>query len=141
MKEYEKGFVIGMMEGEGSICLLNKKDGLQPTISMGSKDRVLLERVKSIIGYGHIHKQFNKKNNKMYWIYQIGGHKTIIKVLAWMIPFLITKMKRALLLKEYCEQRIEKNSSWTGRDIRKYGGSGPPYSESDYKFVELIQNA
>ena len=142
INNFDAGFIIAMIEGEGSFSLIKKiskkkgKFSLQPIISTGNYEHILLETMKNNLKVGAIHPSGKG------WVYQITGMETIIKVLTWMIPKLLTKRKKtkAILLKEYCESRLEKNHKWSGKDIYTFGGRGPPYSDKDLEYVQKIKN-
>jgi hypothetical protein len=74
MKEYDKGWLVGIIDGEGSIRLNprgSKGGWRRPNVSVVSTDQSIVERCREISGSGWIcqHKKTNKKHKDQFeWI-------------------------------------------------------------------------
>jgi hypothetical protein len=117
MTDFEKGFVVGMIEGEGSIILYASRGKIYPRIVIYNSNLELLRRIQAIIG-GHISKNRKATERKVscyaLWIHQITQIKKILEELT---PYLITKKRRAELLLKYINQRIKSNSRCYTNDV------------------------
>jgi hypothetical protein len=117
MTDFEKGFVVGMLEGEGTISLYSSRGKIYPRVVIYNTNLELLKRVQSIIG-GRLSKNAKATERKVpsyaLWIHQIMQIKKILEELT---PYLITKRRRAELLLKYINRRIESNNRCYTEDV------------------------
>ena len=81
MTDLEKGYVAGLIDGEGTITL-TKQDASQkfryPCLEMTSTTFQMLEKLKELANGGAISNQKKYKENwKQSWHYQLRGDKVI----------------------------------------------------------------
>jgi hypothetical protein len=105
---YELGFIIGLIEGEGSLGLTGGFKGMYPILSISNTNRLLLEKAQDIIG-GNIacSTSNNIKHKDAYRLFLSGIH-TILQTLKKLDGHLITKNQQCKLLIKYCEIRLTK---------------------------------
>lgn len=130
MKEEEKAYIAGIIDGEGSITLtrFHKNQYPSPCVSVSSTTIELLEYLKSLIGKGKINKKknYNKEKHKDSFTYSIN-YNNAIDLLENIQPYLIIKQKklRAILI-------IEKYKLVTPRNGR-YSNEMKKLKEEFYK--------
>ena len=81
MTDLEKGYVAGLIDGEGTISLLKDRADAKfryPCIEMSSTTLQMLEKLKELAQGGNIstHKTY-KSNYKQSWHYKLRGDKAI----------------------------------------------------------------
>lgn len=103
MKDTEKAYIAGIIDGEGSIMLqrIHSNEHPSPCVSIASTTYELLEWIKNIIGKGMIikKKNYNPEKHKLCYSYVLRRDDAI-NLLKEIYPFLIieTKRKRAQLI-------------------------------------------
>lgn len=98
MKDTEKAYLAGIIDGEGSIMLtrFHRNEYHSPCVSIASTDLELLEWVKSTVKSGKItsKKNYNKERHKDSYTYTII-YDDAIKLLKEIEPYLVILKKRA----------------------------------------------
>lgn len=138
LKPVEIGWLAGIVDGEGSIGLKRGKDKREgrtpmtytPFIQITNCDFILLSEVKRILNQANIHFYFwdgREKQRNEKWAdsgnIAIGCLQECIKFLELMIPYLIAKKERAIILLEFCQERLGKRKRGeNGRFITTYSG-------------------
>jgi len=104
---FEIGFIVGLIEGEGTFNLKLRKNRkhAQPRFTISNTDLRLLKYAQSIIG-GRIRKQRVSKRGTICYALEIAKIDAIYKTLEKLIPYLITKKKQAKVMYEYCKLRL-----------------------------------
>ena len=122
MTEFELGFIIGLVEGEGSItlgrgiCKNPQRFSLHPRFFITNTDMILLKKVQSIIGGTIFKKEKRQKiNHKSGFKLCIDGKK-VKTLLLKLEPYLISKRKQCQLLLEYVNTHERKNG-YSEKDI------------------------
>jgi ATP-dependent Zn protease len=107
MTDLEKGYIAGLIDGEGSITLLRKSASAKfryPTVEMTSTTLEMLEKFKEIVGGGTIVKQkVYKESYKQSWCYKLIGDRAI-NCLIEIVDFLKEPKKKAraqLIINKY----------------------------------------
>ena len=107
IKEVEKSYIAGIIDGEGSIMLqrFHKGDLPAPCVSIASTTIELLEWVKEVSGVGTIRKKknYNEEKHKNCYSYEVRYDKAI-ELIKEVYPYLVieSKKKRAeLILRRY----------------------------------------
>ena len=68
-------YIAGFFEGEGCISISNKNVLI---ITIGQKDKTILDKIKSYINYGHIYSYLNKKTNQTYYNLRFAGKHSLL---------------------------------------------------------------
>ncbi len=154
----EKGYIAGLIDGEGSISILKGKSNVTGhmvfcvKISIGNTCLEALEYCKNVIGFGAIYHMSltGKLGKKPQYSYQIQGMLNCYKFLRVIAPCLIIKRRRAQLtlklleiwIKEgerrgYFARRRPVQEEGTGKIL---GTTGSEYSSQIIKVYEEIVN-
>jgi len=138
LSEAEKGYLAGLIDGEGTISIgkKNNKTGrlgftLTPSVSIANTNEGLIRYCQSLIG-GCVYKGKRRKpNHHAKFTLRVHRHTEIMKILEQVYPYLRIKKKHAELLMEYCKSRIKK---------RRYISSVTvPYDENELRIHEEIR--
>jgi len=109
LKEAEKGYIAGMIDGEGSICLSLRKDKrhfnqITPTIQISNNNKEMLEWIQNKLeGIGCIHK--GKTN---CYIYEIWTPVIIEKLLYELLPYLLIKGDQAKVMLNFLKNKVNR---------------------------------
>ena len=129
MKETEKSFIAGFIEGEGNISLIKSKNksslngvALSPTVCITNTNIEMLKYILDICKIGHLHTFLRKRKqeHKNKSILQLRKKSDVLSFLIEIEPYLVAKRSRALLLMEFCrngEKRTNKWSHYSNRDF------------------------
>lgn len=135
---FELGWLVGFLEGEGTFCLRKQvykkqKATLRPEVSVCSTDFELSERAAAAmrsLGVGvHLH---NVKHDKRGWkdqlVVGLVGIKRCKKLLDQIVPIMTDSRKKraAETLLEFCDLRLSK----PGRS---------PYVDEEYRLGERLR--
>jgi len=97
-----KGWIAGIIDGEGCISVRKRYDSNNKTghfdvrISVANTDFAMVKSLKKIIGLGGLQFKRTIPPRQDYWRYAIGG-KSGWQLLELLLPYLVTKHKRALI--------------------------------------------
>ena len=100
---FDLGFVVGMLEGEGTISLYGVKGNGRLGAKVywtNTKWELLAELQKLLNSWGEIYTQQLSGNRNPKHVYVVGQYAQIEQVLLTIEPFLITKKKQAQLVLE-----------------------------------------
>lgn len=104
MTDFERGYLAGIIDGEGTITLTKDKEFRYPTISVASCTVGILETIKEICDGGVITpKRTYKSNHSPSWSWKIERQRAIA-VLEEVAPHLKEPKKKAraeLILENY----------------------------------------
>lgn len=151
LTDYEKGFIIAAIDGEGSISInekifkqkyvwgkkTTKRKGYKqycPIISISNTNKPFLEKIKKILGVGYFtrSKANVKRNKKESWRFSIENMADIKSLLTQIIDGLIVRKPQAQILLDYCSLRLNKIALHPKRlDLATYG-------EEEKELVEKI---
>jgi len=108
--EFEKGYVVGLLEGEGTISIVSGKRAYVPYISITNTERKVVETCQKIVGGKIITYKGRKKNHKDVYILHITKTYPVYLVLKEILPLMISERKRKIaeLVLKFCELRLEK---------------------------------
>lgn len=120
----ELSWLAGIIDGEGSIYLINKT--YQPVIMIGNYNKRIIAKIYNIIKSNNIkqNKIFIEKSTpkrilkKPFYRICITGINNIYQVLNLITPYLVGKREQADILKKYCEYRMEKQKNKRGQGNR-----------------------
>jgi hypothetical protein len=125
LSQLELGYVIGLIEGEGTISLsyhghsndYRKRRRWDVYVKISNTDKRILENVKSIVGAGNIRlhdRKIKRPKSKPEYCWSINQHSDIEKLLEQIGPFLIIKKEQANLALEYVKIREKVRSEHRG---------------------------
>lgn len=104
MTDMEKGWLAGIIDGEGTITLTKDKRFRYPTISVASCTLEILEEIKRICGCGVITtKRTYKEGHSPSWTWKIT-HQRAIAILEEIVDCLFEPKKKAraeLIIQDY----------------------------------------
>jgi len=103
-------YLAGFIDGEGSIIIFDNPRNRRVTLSIPNTDKEVMLKIHKFLQYGTLIEYDRKPNKwKIVYIYKISEHKTVLKILKKLEPFLITK-------KSTCTQAIKyiENKKWRG---------------------------
>lgn len=112
MTELEKGYIAGIIDGEGSICLTKSGKWRHPTIQISSTTYEMLEYVQSVIGGTISKKSENGANCKQAYAYKID-YQRAIQVLQEIVEHLHEPKKKARAM--WIIQKYDEVTSRNGR--------------------------
>lgn len=134
----ELAWLAGIMDGEGTIGLnkVKKKTPkgyvVSPRIAVANTDKLMIDKVCEILKrYGIKHnvstyKDKNIKSAKLVYKLGICSFGNILSVCEKLLPFLVSKREKALLVVEYIKMRLKVlescgiNDSYDGRELEYY---------------------
>lgn len=125
LSEFEKGYLSGLLDGEGSITVFKNREqrGLAKRtrsklgFTLGINVRIhntnleLLNHINAIY-FGHIYRSNKRKNSVYRW--EIADKSKIIELLEQLIPYLIVKKDKAIRAVEFCKSRVNRPSFKSG---------------------------
>lgn len=148
LSDLERGYIAGVIEGDGSICLDTKNRSKQktskshpvdisPNVYVHNTSLPLLENIKNIIGRGsvyHIKKRDKPSggviHRKPVHRYRLGSLQDVKFLLEQIVDLFVTYKKRqAELVIEYCTLRIK-------RLQKSKRGDKCPYGAIEWSIVE-----
>jgi len=134
LSPYELGFIVALIEGEGSITLRRGRN-IAAVISVANTDYKLLEYAKEILGFGTIRTRDGDTSlrQRICYVLYIETFTEVADVLETVKDSLIsfTKRKAASLVYRFCISRITK-LMLSGR------GRPPPYSEEELDIAKQV---
>lgn len=103
LTDYERGWLEALIDGEGSLSLFSDRRphqklgcSFKPTLAIGSNDRPLVERARTIINAGSIRPNRAAARMNVLWQYTLQSNG-----LRWLLPqlsLLLKERQRVLLL-------------------------------------------
>jgi DNA-binding CsgD family transcriptional regulator len=115
--EWLKGYVAGMLDGEGTISIVKatrndrKEPHWKPLVMITNTNREALEFIVREVGGFRFHnkKGTTGKNSKkpVYRIIMVK-HKDVLVLLEMLLPYLMIKRRQAELVIEFCKSRLSK---------------------------------
>lgn len=96
MTDLELGWIIGLLEGEGSFMAKTiKRDGrLRGLIQCHMTDRDVIEQLHSLLGGSMNASAYHKEGRKPIWTWFLTRQEDIIRVLPQMIPHLSKRRQK-----------------------------------------------
>lgn len=123
--DYNQGWIEAMIDGEGSLSLFRERRpktelgySYKPTLSIGSNDKILVDRVYEIVGEGSYRPNNAKLRKHTLWQYslQSNGLRRLLPKIR-----LLTKEKQRVLLLDALAILKERNGG-QGRWHRDING-------------------
>jgi hypothetical protein len=126
LTEGEKGYIAGIIDGEGSLGIAKHSTRLTPYLEICNTKADFISWLRDKMGLGYITQYIPKKasyNNS--YLFSLIRAEEIIQVLDAVEPYLVIKKKHAELLKEFCQLRTHRKKT-------------EPYTEREHQiYVEL----
>lgn len=102
LTEAQKGWLAGIVDGEGCVSLQNKRKSKNDTrtpyyvisLTVANTDIGMIEELKLLAGGSFRPKKASQPNRKDYWVWGVYG-KSAWVLLEKLYPYLITKKERA----------------------------------------------
>lgn len=122
LTDFEKGWIAGIIDGDGSIFLSkhHQRDQYHPSVAVMTTDNFITKKLYCLLG-GKVHldvKKNPKHKNGIRWSYT-----NILSVRAFCNIFkdlLVLKNRQAKLLEEYCISRMCNSTEYTQREKNIY---------------------
>ncbi len=122
MNDTDWAYLAGLIDGDGHIGMHAHNNGIRITVEISNTDLAALEKIKRKTGRGYIlEKARNKKylNAKDVWAWQITSFPDVEFILTAIVSYMVIKKEAAMLLLEYCMNRI-KGTSFTEKEWALY---------------------
>lgn len=124
VNEFEKGWLAGIIDGEGCIHIdVDPRGGSHPYLTVTNTNKLIIEKVSDIwqrLGIGcRIQTRANKHRNPIQDV-QIIGFKRLKPALIAIMPYLVGKADEALLLYRFVESRLSRFSNNSPTWTRKF---------------------
>lgn len=115
VSEVEKGWLAGIIDGEGCIHIdLDPKGGSHPYLTVTNSNKLIIEKVYDIwhrLGIGcRIQTRANKRKNPVQDV-QVIGFKRLKPALIAIMPYLVGKTDEAFLLHRFVESRLSRHNN------------------------------
>ena len=126
LTQYQKGWLSGIIDGEGSISLIKEKRPhfkagctYKARFNVGNTDLKLLKEAQKICGGGHICKRKPMENRKQFWTLDISAN--IIRDIFPQIKLIAKEKQKQLLLKALLiiRRHITKTKPRTNKEIKQ----------------------
>lgn len=122
MNQAERGWLAGIIDGEGSIVLDPQgREWRRPALSITSTDREILEEVERLIGGTIIPIKAYKNRMKPAWIWRLQGAQKVLKSLRSVQELLKCpkKQKRAAFLLAKYDAVTKRNGQYSEEEKRQ----------------------
>jgi hypothetical protein len=105
MNEIEKGYIAGIIDGEGSVCLVKTAGYRTPSVIVASNDLEILNFLSDLIGKNPRLKRKESGSHKAQYQWEVRGKRAIL-LLKEIEHFLLSPKKKArarLIVSKYEE--------------------------------------
>ena len=147
MNDFERGFIVGLIEGEGTITLMLQtgkqkynKDGqteyyafstIFPKILIANTNKKLIVRASEILG-GKIYKS-DRKGRKPIFHLEVHGIQRVLQVLDELKHDFIGKRRQAALVWEFCKLRLTRKGN-------KMTSKKTAYGEREFEILKEVRH-
>lgn len=106
MKETDKAYLAGIIDGEGTISINREGNAYMPVLSVSSNNVDVLHFIKSLVNGGSLCKKrkYKECHNQSY-VYKLVYDKAL-KLVEEVMPYLIIKKEHAKLLMSYKQSTV-----------------------------------
>lgn len=113
-QEFDRGWLIGILDGEGCFTLNAKGDWKNrayfPVIQITNTNLLIIQKAKRIIEKipvgVYLESKVPSNGNKTYYRLNIQGMKRVNTFLKWSIPFMECRVEQAKTLFAFTESRL-----------------------------------
>lgn len=125
MSESDKIWIACALDCEGTIGFLanGKTNHLHPNIDFSSTDIDMVTHFKELVGINTIYceKNGNRLSKTPVYRFKVIRIQMARDLLRQIIPYLISKKKKAICVLEFCEDRMSKyGKKYTNEEVAKY---------------------
>jgi len=117
ISDTDRGWVAGIIDGEGSLSLSNRKDGkyLNPRVTVASTDDYMTPRLLKLCG-GNLGNKFSdpRANRRDQRRWTIDSGWAVRAFCEWIENTLVVKRKHATLIIEFCRSRMTSRTRMSG---------------------------
>jgi hypothetical protein len=136
LTEAQKGYIAGIVDGEGSITLLrcppdraHGRPHVMGFLGITNSSREMLELLQSWIG-GNIYPKKRYRNERPCWLLRIASHRELAMLLPTLEPYLVVKRSQAILVHKFVLSRLSKP---------KKGSLSLPVDEYEWGLVDSVR--
>ena len=126
MQDIKLGWVVGIIDGEGSVTFDRHGKWRRPGLSVTSTDIDILNELKELLGGAiiKVKERRRKKNGDLFksaWIWRLNGGRQVLNVLEQIVPFMKCpkKLLRAKYLLANYNQTTPRNGVYSSEAIVK----------------------
>jgi len=120
MNPYDIGWLAGILDGEGSVVLVQHSEvrssdgrrGISPRLLLAVADFSILQKYTSLLSelgipYGYVRQLPGGRRQHTIVQVWIANHEAIIKLLKLVLPYLTLKQRQAEFIVRFCEWKME----------------------------------
>lgn len=107
---FEIGYIVGIIEGEGSIFISEENGRYRPVISIANADKVMMNTLDNLLPF--FRKSFIKRKNKKWsdiHTIRLNNKKHIKELCNFLYPYMISKKKETELILKIIENNKDKS--------------------------------
>ena len=110
MKETDRAWLAGIIDGEGCISLFRRHTYYVPSVKVANTNEKLINRCKEILDeagieyYIRYSDRGERKNAKPAWEITLESRPRVIAVLELVLPYLVSKDEQAKLVLDWCSK-------------------------------------
>jgi len=114
IKETDKAWLAGIMDGEGYISLIRRHTYYVPSVKVGNTNERLIHRCKEILDMAGIEYSVtyfdrgDRVNAKPSWDIVMESRPRVVAVLQLIQPYLVSKNEQAKLVLDWCSKSKRK---------------------------------
>jgi hypothetical protein len=128
LTEAEKGWIAGIIDGEGYIGLVennNETRSLTPRVDVHSTTKCMQVELQRLVGMGYLGRKRLREGEKQLFGWSLWAVETVGPFLEVVTPYLIVKRRVAHVVLDYCTRR---------RALR-----GQPYDARDWRALKRVR--
>jgi hypothetical protein len=122
LTEAEKGWIAGIIDGEGYIGLVENDNGtrsLTPRVDVHSTTKCMQVELQRLVGAGYLGRKRLREGEKQVFSWSLWAVETVGPFLEVVTPYLIVKRRVAHVVLDYCtRRRVLRGQSYDARDWR-----------------------
>ena len=114
MKETDKAWLAGIIDGEGCISLFRRSTYYVPSVKIANTNEKLINRCKEILDSAGIEYSVRysdrgeRKNAKPAWEICLESRPRVVAILTLIFPYLVSKDEQAKLVLNWCSKSKRK---------------------------------
>jgi hypothetical protein len=121
MENLEKGWLAGIIDGEGCVTIEKFKGLYIPRVIVGSRSLPMIEKIRQITNCGFVKKKIDKRYKEQpIYVEWVANSNAIRKFLPEIVDYLVVKKEQAMLILKALDL-LEKRKH-TNRAIRDKNG-------------------
>jgi hypothetical protein len=114
LKETDKAWFAGIIDGEGCISLFKRSTYYVPAVKIANTNEKLINKCKEILNeagieyYIRYSDRGERKNAKPAWEIALESRPRVVATLELILPYLVSKKEQAELVLEWCSEKIRR---------------------------------